>query len=83
VTDRLESVRTALEDRYAVERLLGQGGMATVYLARDSRHDRNVAIKVLRHPNILALHDSGEAGSFLYYVMPLPHRLSSTVPSPS
>src|ERR687889_2352762 len=67
--------------------------MATVYLARDSRHDRPVAIKVLRpelaasigsdrflreiklaanlqHPNILALYDSGEAGGFLYYVMP-------------
>jgi eukaryotic-like serine/threonine-protein kinase len=48
VTDLLDSLRTALEGRYAVERLIGQGGMATVYLARDSRHDRPVAIKVLR-----------------------------------
>jgi TolB-like protein/tRNA A-37 threonylcarbamoyl transferase component Bud32 len=93
VADLLEPLRAALEGRYAVERLLGQGGMATVYLARDSRHDRPVAIKVLRpelaasigadrflreiklaahlqHPNILALYDSGEAGGFLYYVMP-------------
>jgi eukaryotic-like serine/threonine-protein kinase len=48
VTDPLESLRTALEGRYTIERLIGQGGMATVYLARDCRHDRPVAIKVLR-----------------------------------
>ncbi len=39
---------TALADRYRVERALGAGGMATVYLARDLRHDRDVAVKVLR-----------------------------------
>jgi Tol biopolymer transport system component/tRNA A-37 threonylcarbamoyl transferase component Bud32 len=38
----------ALSDRYRIERELGQGGMATVYLAHDTRHDRKVAIKVLR-----------------------------------
>ncbi len=38
---------TGLEDRYAVEREIGKGGMATVYLARDTRHKRNVALKVL------------------------------------
>jgi len=37
-----------LADRYAIERELGQGGMATVYLAHDVRHDRPVALKVLR-----------------------------------
>jgi serine/threonine-protein kinase len=42
---------TALADRYRVERELGQGGMATVYLAHDLRHDRDVAIKVL-HPDL-------------------------------
>ena len=41
----------ALAERYAVEREIGRGGMATVYLARDLKHDRNVAIKVL-HPEI-------------------------------
>ena len=39
---------TALAGRYEIERELGRGGMATVYLARDLRHDRRVAIKVLR-----------------------------------
>ena len=38
----------ALRDRYALERELGRGGMATVYLARDLKHDRPVALKVLR-----------------------------------
>ena len=50
--------RTVLEsipvgDRYVVERELGRGGMAVVYLARDRKHDRPVAIKVLR-PEIVA-----------------------------
>ena len=44
----------ALADRYRVERELGQGGMATVYLARDIRHDRDVAIKVLK-PELAAV----------------------------
>src|SRR5262245_66391916 len=73
--------------------MLGRGGMATVYLADDQKHHRQVAVKVLTpdlaasvgadrflteirivaqltHPHILALHDSGEAGGFIYYVMP-------------
>lgn len=43
----------ALADRYRVERELGAGGMATVFLAADVRHDRHVAIKVL-HPDLAA-----------------------------
>ena len=43
--DRLSA---ALADRYTIERELGAGGMATVYLAHDVRHDRKVAVKVLR-----------------------------------
>jgi Tol biopolymer transport system component len=48
MTDPLARLQGALADRYAIERELGAGGMATVYLARDLRHDRAVAIKVLR-----------------------------------
>ena len=44
----LETFTAALEDRYRIERELGAGGMATVYLARDLKHDRDVAIKVMR-----------------------------------
>jgi eukaryotic-like serine/threonine-protein kinase len=44
----------ALADRYRIERELGQGGMATVYLAHDLKHDRNVAIKVLK-PELAAV----------------------------
>ncbi|PYP55949.1 MAG: hypothetical protein DMD40_12300 [Gemmatimonadetes bacterium] len=86
-------LQAALAGRYTLRRVLGRGGMATVYLADDKKHYRAVALKVLlpglaaflgaerflkeiqiaarlTHPHILALHDSGEAGSFLYYVMP-------------
>ncbi len=45
---RLEQLNAALADRYQVERELGQGGMATVYLAHDLKHDRQVALKVLK-----------------------------------
>ncbi|WP_310569944.1 protein kinase [Gemmatimonas sp.] len=50
VVDRL---RIALADRYRIERELGAGGMATVYLAHDLRHDREVAVKVM-HPEVSA-----------------------------
>ncbi len=48
MADVLEQLRAALGDRYEVERLVGEGGMATVYLATDLRHGRKVAIKTLR-----------------------------------
>ena len=93
MTELTERLTAALADRYKIERQIGEGGMATVYLAHDVKHNRNVAVKVLRpeltailggerflkeievtanlqHPNILPLYDSGEADSFLYYVMP-------------
>ena len=49
--DRLEH---ELSERYVIERELGQGGMATVYLAQDLRHDRKVALKVLK-PELAAV----------------------------
>ena len=93
MSDPFERLKTALADRYAIQEEVGAGGMATVYRAEDLKHDRRVAVKVLRpelaavvgaerflneikvtanlqHPHILALHDSGEAGGFVYYVMP-------------
>ncbi len=47
-SDQLDRLNAALADRYASERELGSGGMATVYLARDLKHHRKVAVKVLR-----------------------------------
>src|ERR687896_79223 len=44
----LPQLAAAVADRYRVERQIGAGGMALVYLARDLKHDRNVALKVLR-----------------------------------
>ena len=48
MTEITSRVSAALADRYRIERELGQGGMATVYLAHDVKHDRKVAIKVLK-----------------------------------
>ena len=45
--DPIASLRSALSNTYDIEREVGQGGYATVYLARDLKHDRRVAIKVL------------------------------------
>jgi TolB-like protein/tetratricopeptide (TPR) repeat protein len=53
VSDARATLEAALAGRYAIERELGRGGMATVYLARDLRHDRPVALKVL-HPELAA-----------------------------
>src|SRR3954469_8353818 len=49
-----EALKTALSDRYLLERELGAGGMATVFLAHDPRHNRKVAIKVM-HPDLAML----------------------------
>jgi tRNA A-37 threonylcarbamoyl transferase component Bud32 len=54
MTDTPARLAAALADRYRIERELGQGGMATVYLAHDLKHDRKVAIKVLR-PELAAV----------------------------
>ena len=93
MSDPVARLNAALEGRYTIVRELGEGGMATVYLAEDLKHNRNVALKVLKpelaavvgaerflaeiqvtanlqHPHILPLFDSGEADSFLFYVMP-------------
>ena len=48
MAEQLDRVKTSLADRYTIERELGAGGMATVYLAEDLKHHRQVAIKVLR-----------------------------------
>ncbi|MFQ5890978.1 MAG: protein kinase [Gemmatimonadota bacterium] len=53
MSEVIERLKTALADRYAIEREIGRGGMATVYLAEDLKHHRKVAIKVL-HPELAA-----------------------------
>lgn len=91
--DASTSITRALHDHYEVLREIGRGGMATVFLARERKHDRDVVVKVLNpllarfcgaerfqrevfiaatlsHPHIVPLIDSGEAGGYLYYVMP-------------
>jgi eukaryotic-like serine/threonine-protein kinase len=54
MTAARSSLANALQDRYVLERELGRGGMATVYLAREVKHDREVALKVLR-PELAAV----------------------------
>ena len=53
-TSALDKLNATLADKYLIEREIGQGGMATVYLAEDVRHRRKVAIKVL-HPELSAV----------------------------
>jgi serine/threonine-protein kinase len=54
VSQALGRLTAALADRYRIERELGAGGMATVYLAQDLKHDRKVALKVLK-PELAAV----------------------------
>ena len=54
MSDPVARLNAALEGRYTIERELGEGGMATVYLAKDLKHNRNVALKVLK-PELAAL----------------------------
>ncbi|MFB3111915.1 MAG: protein kinase, partial [Gemmatimonadales bacterium] len=55
MSDQFEHLKAALADRYVIERELGEGGMATVYLAHDVKHDRKVAVKVMRSEIAAAL----------------------------
>ncbi len=50
----LDRLKAALSDRYAIEEEIGAGGMANVYLAHDIKHDRKVALKVLK-PELAAV----------------------------
>jgi serine/threonine protein kinase len=51
MAEPFDRLKAAMADRYVLERELGAGGMATVFLARDARHNRKVAIKVM-HPEL-------------------------------
>ena len=48
MSDPVTRLNAALEGRYAIERELGEGGVVTVYLAKDPRHERKVSTKVLK-----------------------------------
>ena len=54
MNEPFDELKAALADRYVLERILGAGGMASVYLALDPRHNRKVAIKVM-HPDLAML----------------------------
>jgi serine/threonine-protein kinase len=54
MTDPIARLNAALKGHYAIERELGEGGMATVYLADDLKHNRKVALKVLK-PELAAV----------------------------
>ncbi len=54
MTDAITRLNAALEGRYTIDRELGEGGMATVYLADDLKHERKVALKVLK-PELAAV----------------------------
>ncbi len=54
MTDPITRLNAALEGRYSIDRKIGEGGMATVYLAEDAKHERKVALKVLK-PELSAL----------------------------
>ncbi len=54
MTESTERLSSALADRYLIQSRLGEGGMATVYLAEDLKHKRQVAVKVLR-PELAAV----------------------------
>ncbi|MEO8562991.1 MAG: serine/threonine-protein kinase [bacterium] len=92
-SETLTAFRFELAEKYRLERELGRGGMATVYLARELSTDRYVAVKVLnpelaatlgaerflreidvgkvlQHPNIVGVLDSGAADGKLFYTMP-------------
>ena len=76
-------VRNALAEQYQVERILGEGGMATVYLAQDLKHRRKVAIKVMRPEMAATLPArSGSSGkSTLRPSSPTPTSFRSTTPA--
>ena len=61
MANSFERLKAALADRYAIQEVLGEGGMATVYLAQDVKHDRRVAVKVLR-PELAAALEGYEGG---------------------
>ena len=54
MSEAITRLNAALEGRYCIERELGEGGMATVYLADDLKHERKVALKVLK-PELAAV----------------------------
>ena len=61
MSDPVSRLNAALEGRYRIERELGEGGMATVYLADDLKHERKVALKVLKPEALYETPSLGDA----------------------
>ncbi len=81
MTDPITRLNTALEGRYAIERELGEGGMATVYLADDLKHERKVALKGVHQRSGCPERGYARTGGLMTRATPFLVALLLTLPS--
>ena len=78
MSETLSRLTAAIADKYTIERELGQGGMATVYLAEDLRHQRKVAVKVV-HPELAAVLGAERFLSEIHVTAALQHQEATAI----